>query len=467
MQDIDSRSEGQVGNSEIEPAPVPLGVARSFRGPGYRPGPDRSGEGGPPGAPPGAIGGAAGREAAILDPLLYKSTITKGSVREFSVYRCRCGSRACPKCRPKLGFETKSILLGPACRSLFQSPGMMTLTVRPDRFSGPAEAHDFVMTGEYVARLMRLLDIRVWVCTLEFHKSGWPHWHVIYDLGLPAGADRRNRLRRVREGVWRYWRDQWGLALGGLDVKAEVHATLERAVYYLCTYLFKPGDVPRWFYEGSHRRMLFKSQAVPRLTRAAPAPESAQDGCAFERAPARPLLARVASCCESVHLVERRSDGARPEVWSLPVSLDGLLHLRDQGRLPSFVQVVESEERSVRPDGSVFVGVLVVVRLPGEVMVPGPIQSAFLSWSASLEPGYLRRVSAACAVLGSAVSSTRGGPVVGSFAGAAVAARSGSVSASSMGSCVIGALPDGVSLSDLDLGPCGAPAGVSDARDRA
>ncbi len=64
---------------------------------------------------------------------------------------------------------------------------MWTLTVDPKRFQDPEHAYQNVMSGRFISRLVRdlrkagVLHGRHYFWVLEFHKSGWPHWHLILD----------------------------------------------------------------------------------------------------------------------------------------------------------------------------------------------------------------------------------------------------------------------------------------------
>lgn len=216
----------------------------------------------------------------------------------------KCGSRVCELCGPGRGMETQRVVLGKVEAGMFKRPQMLSLTVDGNNFEGPAAAYEHVMKGEYVNRLMRVLGVKRWLWTLEFHAGseatgyshrGWPHWHVLMDIS-DRGALGPGDLKKI----WRLWRDKWGL--GRPDVSKERRElSPERAVRYVMKYLIKAGYVPAWFLEGKRRRMIQGSGAVGALVmgqRRRKGEGGDDDPRGRGRRAARALVERVAECRE-------------------------------------------------------------------------------------------------------------------------------------------------------------------------
>ncbi|HAU36458.1 MAG TPA: hypothetical protein DCX07_01915 [Phycisphaerales bacterium] len=208
------------------------------------------------------------------------------------------------------------------------------MTVDPKGFESAEAAHDAIMAGGYIRRLMRLLGIKVWVWVLEFHKSGWPHWHILVDLS-ERGELRPGDLKRV----WGLWRDKWGL--GGLDlVQRKQFGESKHAVLYITKYLMKPprSGYPDWFIQGKRRRMVQGARAVGRLCFKGASGSDKPDE-QRKRRESRPLVERMAECGKFSHLVAVRVDvetGAehKRRIGELPVSPVELESLSASGVLP-------------------------------------------------------------------------------------------------------------------------------------
>lgn len=257
----------------------------------------------------------------------------------------RCNCRTCPECGRRLGRKTREILESPDRLALFPFPVMLTLTIDPKKFASPEAAHETVTDGGYIRRLLRLLGITTWVWVLEFHKSGWPHWHILVDLserGRLTPAD----LRRC----WHLWRDKWGL--GGLDVQErDGFASPTHAVRYVTKYLTKypRHGYPAWFLKGSRRRVCQASRKVGRLTAGESKPDDRDDKPTTTRADSRPIVDRMAECGQAVSVIRERADQATGEVvreylGEIPVSRAELVELERAGRLPFWLSLRLEEE---------------------------------------------------------------------------------------------------------------------------
>ena len=249
----------------------------------------------------GRGGGAAigGPRPARVDRL--ESTVSNVKFDEpepvglFALIPCRCRSRTCEKCGPCLGWRVRQNMLSKA--HLFSRPAMLSLTVDRSCFSSPEAAHGAITEGKFIARLLRLLGVKLWLWVLEFQTKsgdGWPHWHVLIDLDDVPG--KRIDLPRA----WRLWRDKWHL--GGLDLSVKQARTREHAIHYITKYLTKmPESFPVWvLLRGKAIRFVQGCKAIGSLTgqppreRSEPEPKDQLD-LPF-REPRSCLLERMAHC---------------------------------------------------------------------------------------------------------------------------------------------------------------------------
>lgn len=193
---------------------------------------------------------------------------------------------------------------------MWERPVMVTLTVDPKRFKTPVEAYGYVKEGRYIARLLDLLKVGLWVYVLEFQKNGWPHWHVMLDLAATESG--WVDLKKA----WILWRDKW--QIGGLKMSAErTSQTVEVLLRYLTKYLLKVpvGGYPAWVLESKNMRFIQASRSLGALVRSGreklerPAvDEVAQVEEAAVRSP-RSLFDRLSSCRKHSALLFEDSSG--------------------------------------------------------------------------------------------------------------------------------------------------------------
>ena len=208
---------------------------------------------------------------------------------------CKCRSRTCDRCGPRLGWEVRQVMLGKI--EDFRTPRVFTLTVDREHFSGPEDAHAKISGRSFIPRLMRLLGVRRWFWVLEFQMSsgqGWPHWHIVLDLADCGGQLDLNR-------AWHLWRNKWGL--GGLDLGRKPPRSKRHAALYVTKYLTKmPPAFPPWvLLRGRVTRFCQASKLVGALTsRRRPSVRAElEDGQQLNlpfRAPRTVLLHRMARC---------------------------------------------------------------------------------------------------------------------------------------------------------------------------
>lgn len=247
----------------------------------------------------------------------------------------KCNCRTCPNCGRKRAYELRRVLLDKSNLEKFKRPVMFTLTADPKNFDSPEHAHEVVTKGGYIRRMLRLLGIDTWLWVLEFHKSGWPHWHIVADVTgrgkKPIDYDR----------VYHLWRDKWGLARilhisPNKSIKSAAHA-----MNYVTGYLTMPGKnpFPEWFLSGSRRRLCQASQKVGRLTERECKPSKSDPAKVKKRRESRALIVRMNECgtrstvlLETVDPVTQQSSFRY--IGMLETTPETLVLLSESGYLP-------------------------------------------------------------------------------------------------------------------------------------
>ena len=178
----------------------------------------------------------------------------------IEVHSQRCHSWLCPVCREKRGRQVRAFLR--ECSELFEVPKLFTLTVNPSNFLSPLEAYRQIRDNGYIPRLMRFLGVRNWFAVLEFQKNGFPHWHLLIDVGsLPRVGYVPHFLDL--EKVYSLWRDKW--KFGSQIHLSEKHTKCpEHAVNYICKYLIKPpsNGYPEWVWNEYGLRFFSASKSL-------------------------------------------------------------------------------------------------------------------------------------------------------------------------------------------------------------
>ena len=119
--------------------------------------------------------------------------------------KCACGSPWCPDCRRGLPAARMRAALE---RFDWSRVRHITLTVNPDAWEGPQAAFDALTGGkalpQFIRDLRRVLGVYVsdfWY-VLEWHRSGFPHWHVLIEVDRPGRAGQIGK--KEAERVWKY-----------------------------------------------------------------------------------------------------------------------------------------------------------------------------------------------------------------------------------------------------------------------
>lgn len=279
------------------------------------------------------------REAALL--VQTKNVVEmreQGPV--LRVYPCRCCRHVCFACGMLVGREVRRTMTE-RLRELQTKHGtygdvqMWTLTIDPNRVEvggngirgdadgrgTPRLAYDHVRVERCIGEWARKLGLRYYVVVVEWHKSGWPHWHIL--VWEPV---RKMRIDHAAA------RSAWGL--GGVNYRDRWHSAqgrvlsspkpIEWAVRYVTKYLTKPKErPPEWVMELSGTKLVYASAAWGALRNKAHDPcddqssdtldaDEAGDPC--ERAPARPNRDALAECRGGVRVLAERVDTTTGEV---------------------------------------------------------------------------------------------------------------------------------------------------------
>ena len=275
--------------------------------------------------------------------------------KRFVIAKHRCNCRTCPDCGRRRGYETREALLRDEVIQLFKRPVLLTFTVDPKRFTSPEAAHAYVTSEGFLRRLMKFLNIRIWVWVLEFQKKGWPHWHIIADVS-ERGTLKPDDMRRC----WALWRDKWGI--GGFDLRARKNfATASHAILYITKYLTSPGKnpFPAWFLAGKRRRLCQGSKSVGRLTMCVSTAHKEISNEERKRKEARPLIDRMAECgmSSNVMLETVDSESGRSKykfLANIQCSPEKLLELSHADSLPGITSISRKELKRLGYSTSAF-----------------------------------------------------------------------------------------------------------------
>ena len=231
-----------------------------------------------------------------------------------------CKSWMCPDCRRGKGSEIRRRLMAKAAD--FICPRLYTITVNRDWFASPEEAYRYVMGKKFISRLLtKELKIRRWIWVLEAQEEngeGWPHWHILIDVGELPGAwycratkeysftrptDQKqwvhiphffdlNRVHRLLR-KWHIGEQCY------LSIKQRKFCNPVHAIRYITKYLIKMPrrGFPEWMLRFSGLRFYQPSQTLGSLEQGKVAARDAEPENPSERKRvARPPVERIAEC---------------------------------------------------------------------------------------------------------------------------------------------------------------------------
>lgn len=209
-----------------------------------------------------------------------------------------CGRQACPGCRIRIGVEVRRNLVERLIelKREHRHPGdcqMWTLTVDPSRYPDAEAAYDAIRKREVIRKLTKRMGWKLWVCVVEWHESGWPHWHLVVWEPVDRMYYGKARVQHV-----------WGE--GNVWYTGSNGRPAEAAYKYATKYLTKASEypVPEWVLDRSHIRMVNASRAwgpVRRMVR--DEPEDSGAVAAPSREEAEHNRSALAKCGKSVVVI--------------------------------------------------------------------------------------------------------------------------------------------------------------------
>lgn len=167
-----------------------------------------------------------------------------------------CDRTTCPHCRRRIGTQIK-YSLEDRLRELQNehntkgSVRMWTLTLDRSRYLDPQDAHETVNRAETIRRMASKAGWKYWVCVVEWHQDGWPHYHLI--LWEPKSRPTRQEHSEIQ----RLWGRGWVKYSDRPDKKPAA------AIRYLTDYITKTekAPIPDWLLDSNNVRLIRSSQA--------------------------------------------------------------------------------------------------------------------------------------------------------------------------------------------------------------
>lgn len=264
----------------------------------------------------------------------------------------RCRRHVCPQCRRLMGLRTRARLhervRALQCEhKLAGDVLMLTLTCDPANYKTAEDAWLGVGAERGLGELFRWLRVQhqvehgVWV--LEWHESGWPHWHVL--IWVP-----RAKLYIPHAGLTSAW------GRGHVWISPRRGRPIAWAVNYATKYLTKvvKSPPPAWVMRRSYVRMVGTTRGMGRVVAddALDSAERAEDvGLAAGEAPAAAAVrsneVAVRECGGGCVLIRESVDGF------------GVLRRKYLGRVPLPFRVVRrmmcrARELGLRADRAVL-----------------------------------------------------------------------------------------------------------------
>ena len=196
------------------------------------------------------------------------------SKRSLVGCKTRCKSQFCQDCALAHCVKWREALR-PAL-SCWTSVIMLTLTVDPANYETPEAAYLDVgkrrAVSKLIAKLLRRKMIRSkeFTCTIEFHKSGWPHYHVLVDSSFVE----KHELQKC-----------WGL--GHCWFSRHKFKTIAHAINYATKYISKTSKddenefwFPDWVldFKGNMRRFSVSREISSRIRGGKPSKRKKTDG---------------------------------------------------------------------------------------------------------------------------------------------------------------------------------------------
>lgn len=185
-------------------------------------------------------------------------------VKEETYYEarpCRCKCSFCDDCCRSWGIGVRTKVI-PIVET-FTRVQMWTLTIDPELFNDPRHAFVYEKSNRCISRLIKalrklgVLHSDRWFCVIEWHKSGYAHWHLLVDASYIP--------KETVQAIWDSFRPSWAgpkpenrPGFGIVRYSKRDFASKCHAARYATKYLLKPpkSGYPDWVldYEGQIRR---------------------------------------------------------------------------------------------------------------------------------------------------------------------------------------------------------------------
>lgn len=121
-------------------------------------------------------------------PILVSTRLPVSQVK-YKAIKCKCLKSWCPSC-------SKLTVIKPMVEHFepwdWRCVRLITLTINRNLFEGPEQAFDAIQKHKAIPNLMHNLNrtagagIVDWVRVLEWHKDGFPHWHLLVLVDKPG-----------------------------------------------------------------------------------------------------------------------------------------------------------------------------------------------------------------------------------------------------------------------------------------
>ena len=190
------------------------------------------------------------REASLLEHTGSNPTPDAGVLKVCTSGCRRC---TCPGCRQLYGKKKRDKFQTTLDKLHKQHDGkgliwMWTLTTdQESSYASPQECHQDITQNERIRKLCKAMGWKYWTWVLEWHVSGWPHWHLLVYTPTRARIEKSEVEAQWKPGFTKYKRSD--------QVGGPIKSRIIRAANYVTKYLTKPGEspVPDWILDSKQR----------------------------------------------------------------------------------------------------------------------------------------------------------------------------------------------------------------------
>ena len=200
------------------------------------------------------------RKRSLLEHTQTNPTDVTPDTGVLKVCTAGCGRICCPGCRSLIGKKRRQSMRRTMEELRKRYPRgrvyMWTLTTAHEsKYASPQEAHEDITKNERIRKLAKRRGWEHYSWVLEWHVSGWPHWHV-----LVVKKDKS-------PDMWAEVQEQWGYHVNyrhSDQKRGTVAEKIKMFVNYTTKYLVKPSEspVPDWILDSNKRiRMASSSRA--------------------------------------------------------------------------------------------------------------------------------------------------------------------------------------------------------------